>query len=67
MRVGIDYEDGMGDASLYGKTYGAIVESIGADPVDLVVERAMYWSVTDQFGAIRQFYGAGTNSLATPR
>ncbi len=67
VRVGIDYEDGMGDASIFGKTYGAIVESLGADPVELVVERAMYWSVTDQFGAIRQFYGAGTNSLATPR
>lgn len=42
-----------------GRRFGAIVESVGATPVPLVVERAMYWS------AQGQNWAAGTNALAT--
>jgi hypothetical protein len=49
----------IGDASLFGKRFGAIVESLGATPAQLVVERAMYWTP----GPVQ--YEAGTNSLAT--
>lgn len=45
---------------LAGKRFGAFVESTGANPVDLVVERAMY---TDAGGVS---WAAGTNSLAMP-
>lgn len=55
--VGVD----IGDATLVGKRFGAIVESVGVNPVDLVVERAMYWTTGGRF------YEAGTNSLASPR
>jgi hypothetical protein len=42
-----------------GRRFGAIVESVGAAPVPLVVERAMYWSTPGLLWA------AGTNALAT--
>ncbi len=41
------------------KRFGALVESLGATPPEIVVERAMYWS------APGQFWAAGTNALAT--
>jgi hypothetical protein len=41
------------------RRFGAIVESLGASPVDIVVERAMY---TSPGGAV---WAAGTNALAT--
>lgn len=41
------------------KRFGAIVESLGATPAQIVVERAMYWD------ALGQSWAAGTNSLAT--
>jgi hypothetical protein len=42
------------DAS--GKRVGAIVDSLGASPVPIVVERAMYWSTPDAI------WSAGTNT-----
>ncbi|MGE3841715.1 MAG: DUF6298 domain-containing protein [Vicinamibacterales bacterium] len=39
--------------------FGATVESLGSDPAQLVVERAMYW---DANGTV---WAAGTNALAT--
>jgi hypothetical protein len=42
-----------------GRRFGAIVESLGPSPVDLVVERAMYWN------ALGVTWAAGTNALAT--
>lgn len=42
-----------------GKRFGAIVESLGATPAQLVVERAMYSNAS---GAV---WAAGTNALAT--
>ena len=39
--------------------FGAIVESQGATPAQIVVERAMYWD------ALGQHWAAGTNALAT--
>ena len=42
-----------------GRRYGTLVESLGAPPAQIVVERAMYWD------AMGQFWGAGTNALAT--
>ncbi len=42
-----------------GRRFGAIVESLGAEPAAIVVERAMYWD------AVRQPWAAGTNALAT--
>ena len=41
------------------KRFGAIVESQGTTPVQLVVERAMYWN------ARGKSWAAGTNALAT--
>lgn len=43
-----------------GRRFGAIVESLGDVPAQLVVERAMYWD------AAGQRWAAGTNALATP-
>ena len=42
-----------------GKRFGAIVESLGTTPAQIVVERAMYWD------AAGQRWAAGTNALAT--
>jgi hypothetical protein len=42
-----------------GKRFAAIVESVGNDPVDLVVERAMY---SNSGGVV---WSAGTNAVAT--
>jgi hypothetical protein len=42
-----------------GRRFGAIVESVGAVPAQIVVERAMYWD------AAGQRWAAGTNALAT--
>jgi hypothetical protein len=42
-----------------GQRFGAIVESLGASPAQIVVERAMYWDASGQRWA------AGTNALAT--
>ena len=41
------------------KRFGALVESLGAAPAQIVVERAMYWN------ALGQTWAAGTNALAT--
>ncbi len=41
------------------KRFGAIVESLGTSPAQIVVERAMYWD------ALGQKWAAGTNALAT--
>jgi hypothetical protein len=41
------------------RRFGALVESIGATPAQIVVERAMYWD------AAGQAWAAGTNALAT--
>ncbi len=41
------------------RRFGAIVESVGATPAQIVVERAMYWD------ALGQHWAAGTNALAT--
>jgi hypothetical protein len=42
-----------------GRQFGVIVESLGASPAQLVVERAMY---SDALGVT---WAAGTNALAT--
>ena len=42
-----------------GRRFGAIVESEGTDPAQIVVERAMYWD------AEGRSWAAGTNALAT--
>lgn len=42
-----------------GRRFGAIVESLGTTPAQIVVERAMYWD------AGTQAWAAGTNALAT--
>jgi uncharacterized delta-60 repeat protein len=42
-----------------GQRFGALVESLGTTPAQIVVERAMYWS------AMGQTWAAGTNALAT--
>ena len=41
------------------KRFGAMVESLGTAPAQIVVERAMYWD------ALGQRWAAGTNALAT--
>lgn len=41
------------------RRFGVVVESVGATPVDLIVEWAQYWDATGQKWA------AGTNALAT--
>jgi len=46
-------------AAIDGKRYGALVESLGATPAQLVVERAMYSNAN---GVI---WAAGTNAVAT--
>ncbi len=43
-----------------GRRFGVLVESTGATPVQLVVERAMYWD------AAGQHWAAGTSAIATP-
>lgn len=43
-----------------GRQFGAVIESLGEQPVELVVERAMYWNANNQYWA------AGTNALGTP-
>ncbi|HTV01169.1 MAG TPA: M12 family metallo-peptidase [Luteitalea sp.] len=43
-----------------GRRFGVLVESVGAAPAPLVVERAMYWD------AAGQRWAAGTNAVATP-
>jgi hypothetical protein len=43
-----------------GRLFGAVVESLGATPAQIVVERAMYTSP----GGVT--WAAGTNALATP-
>ena len=42
-----------------GKRFGTLVESLGATPVQIVVERAMYWNAP---GVV---WAAGTDALAT--
>jgi hypothetical protein len=42
-----------------GRRFGALVESTGAQPADIVVERAMYWNA----GGVQ--WAAGTNLIAT--
>jgi hypothetical protein len=42
-----------------GKRFGALVESLGTTPAQIVVERAMYWDAAGQRRA------AGSNALAT--
>jgi hypothetical protein len=42
-----------------GRRFGALIESFGASPVPLVVERAMYTSA----GGV--LWSGGTNALAT--
>ncbi|MCL4849237.1 MAG: IPT/TIG domain-containing protein [Acidobacteria bacterium] len=42
-----------------GRRFGAIVESVGSNPAQIVVERAMYWN------ALGQVWAAGTNAVAT--
>jgi hypothetical protein len=51
--VGLDFPQAA------GKRFGAIIESLGATPAQIVVERAMYWD------AAGQGWAAGTNALAT--
>jgi len=46
-------------AQAAGKRFGAVVESLGETPAQIVVERAMYWD------AAGQVWAAGTNALAT--
>jgi hypothetical protein len=46
-------------AAAAGKRFGAVVESLGETPAQIVVERAMYWD------AAGQHWAAGTNALAT--
>ena len=41
------------------RRFGALIESQGPTPVQLVVERSMYWH------ALGQLWAAGTNALAT--
>jgi hypothetical protein len=41
------------------KRFGTIVESLGASPAQIVVERAMYWDT------LSQRWAAGTSALAT--
>jgi hypothetical protein len=43
-----------------GRRFGAIIESLGATPAQIVVERAMYTSP----GGVT--WAAGANALATP-
>ena len=43
-----------------GKGFGAVIESLGASPVPIVVERAMY---SDADGVV---WAAGTDALGTP-
>ena len=43
-----------------GKGFGALIESLGATPVPIVVERAMY---SDAGGVV---WAAGTDALGTP-
>lgn len=42
------------------RRFGALIESLGDSPAELVVERAMYWNANNQYWA------AGTNALGTP-
>ncbi len=42
-----------------GRTFGAVVESVGPTPAQIVVERAIYWDAA----GLR--WAAGTNALAT--
>ena len=46
-------------AIVAGRRFGAIIESLGTTPAQIVVERAMYHD------APGQVWGAGTNALAT--
>jgi len=46
-------------ASVVGKRFGAVVQSLGATPAQVVVERAMYWDA----GGVT--WAAGTNAVAT--
>ena len=41
------------------RRYGAVIESLGANPAQIVVERAQYWNANGVNWA------AGTNALAT--
>ena len=43
-----------------GKGFGAVIESLGATPVPIIVERAMY---SDAEGIV---WAAGTDALGTP-
>ncbi|MCU0257148.1 MAG: hypothetical protein MUF60_10415 [Vicinamibacterales bacterium] len=51
--VGLDFP------AAAGKRFGALVESLGGTPAQIVVERAIYWD------ALGQFWASGTNALAT--
>ncbi len=42
-----------------GRRFGAIVESVGPAPAEIVVERAIYWD------AVGQHWAAGTNAIGT--
>jgi hypothetical protein len=48
------------------KRFGALIESQGPTPAQLVVERSVYWHAVGQQGRARgEFWAAGTNALAT--
>ena len=56
-RFNVDVRSDFPDA--LDRRFGAIVESLGTTPAQIVVERAMYWD------AGGQFWASGTNALAT--
>jgi hypothetical protein len=53
-------------AAALNTRFGALIESQGSTPAQLVVERSMYWNAVGQQGRARaEFWAAGTNALAT--
>jgi hypothetical protein len=47
-------------APTFTRPFGAVVEAVGSDPIDIVVEQAVYWNAN---GLV---WAAGTNTLGTP-
>jgi hypothetical protein len=59
-RLTVRVRDDVPAAQTFTRPFGAVVEAIGPDPIDIVVEQAVYWNA----GGV--VWAAGTNALGTP-
>jgi hypothetical protein len=59
-RLTVRLRDDLEGAATITHPFGALVEAVGENPIDIVVEQAVYWNAN---GVV---WAAGTNALGTP-